>query len=64
MATSLFGGLIGFFTSSQQIYLSAYNVGLWFPAFFAAGGAISAVGGFANSQLVSRHGMQAFHFWR
>jgi DHA1 family bicyclomycin/chloramphenicol resistance-like MFS transporter len=63
MATSLlFGGLIGFLTSSQQIYVGVYNVGLWFPAFFAAGGAISAVGGFANSQLVSRHGMQRISF--
>jgi MFS transporter, DHA1 family, multidrug resistance protein len=59
MATSLlFGGLFGFLTSSQQIYVSIYQVGLWFPAFFAAGGAISAVGGFANSQLVNKYGMR------
>ena len=59
MATSLlFGGLFGFLTSSQQIYVSIYQVGLWFPAFFAAGGAISALGGFANSQLVSTYGMR------
>ena len=54
----LFGSLFGFLTSSQQIYTGVYGVGLWFPAFFAAGGAISAIGGFANSQLVSKFGMK------
>jgi DHA1 family bicyclomycin/chloramphenicol resistance-like MFS transporter len=54
----LFAGLIAFLTSSQQIYVGIYGVGMWFPAFFAAGGAISAVGGFANTQLMNRYGMR------
>jgi MFS transporter, DHA1 family, multidrug resistance protein len=54
----LFGALIGFLTSSQQIYMGIYGVGIWFPAFFAAGGAISALGGFVNSQVVSKFGMK------
>jgi DHA1 family bicyclomycin/chloramphenicol resistance-like MFS transporter len=59
IATSLlFGGLFGFLTSSQQIYVSIYGVGVWFPAFFAAGGASAALGGFANSQLVNTYGMR------
>jgi MFS transporter, DHA1 family, multidrug resistance protein len=59
MATALlFGGLIGFLTSSQQIYIGIYHVGLWFPAFFAAGGAVAALAGFANSQLVNTYGMR------
>lgn len=59
LATALlFGGLFGFLTSSQQIYVSIYQVGLWFPAFFAAGGAAAAVGGFVNSQLVNKYGMR------
>ena len=59
LATSLlFGGLFGFLTSAQQIYVGIYQVGLWFPAFFAAGGACAAVGGFANSQLVNTYGMR------
>lgn len=59
MATALlFGTLMGFLTSSQQIYVEHYGVGQWFPAFFAAGGAISAFGGFLNSQLVTRFGMR------
>jgi DHA1 family bicyclomycin/chloramphenicol resistance-like MFS transporter len=63
MATALlFGGLFGFLTSSQQIYVSIYQVGLWFPAFFAAGGAAAAVGGFANSQLVNTYGMRRIAF--
>ncbi len=63
MATALlFGGLFGFLTSSQQIYVSIYQVGLWFPAFFAAGGAAAAVGGFVNSQLVNTYGMRRIAF--
>lgn len=59
MATALlFGTLMGFLTSAQQIYVGHYGVGQWFPAFFAAGGAISAIGGFLNSQLVTRFGMR------
>jgi len=50
--------LMGFLTSSQQIYVDHYGMGAWFPAFFAAGGAISAFGGFLNSQLVTRFGMR------
>lgn len=59
MATALlFGTLMGFLTSSQQIYVEHYGMGAWFPAFFAAGGAISALGGFLNAQLVTRFGMR------
>jgi DHA1 family bicyclomycin/chloramphenicol resistance-like MFS transporter len=59
MATALlFGTLMGFLTSSPQIYVDHYGMGAWFPAFFAAGGAISACGFFLNSQLVMRFGMR------
>jgi MFS transporter, DHA1 family, multidrug resistance protein len=54
----LFGALMGFLTSAQQIYVSLYNMGAWFPAFFAAGGVAAAVSGFANSQLVTKFGME------
>jgi MFS transporter, DHA1 family, multidrug resistance protein len=58
LATALlFGALMGFLTSSQQIYVHHYNMGQWFPAFFAAGGIMSALGGFLNSQAVTRYGM-------
>jgi MFS transporter, DHA1 family, multidrug resistance protein len=59
MATALlFGALMGFLTSAQQIYVAQFNMGAWFPAFFAAGGIASALAGFANSQLVTRFGME------
>jgi MFS transporter, DHA1 family, multidrug resistance protein len=54
----LFGALMGFLTSSQQIYVEHYGMGVWFPAFFAAGGAFAAAGGFMNSQAVMRFGMR------
>ncbi len=58
LATALlFGALMGFLTSSQQIYADHYGMGAWFPAFFAAGGIMSALGGFLNSQAVTRFGM-------
>ncbi len=53
----IFGALIGFLASSQQIYVEHYNMGPWFPAFFAAGGICSALGGFINSRIVTRFGM-------
>jgi MFS transporter, DHA1 family, multidrug resistance protein len=59
MATAcLFGALMGFLTSAQQIYDSLYGMGQWFPAFFAAGGVVAAISGFANSQLVTKYGME------
>ena len=59
MATALlFGALMGFLTSAQQIYVVQFNMGAWFPAFFAVGGVAAALSGFANSQLVSRFGMK------
>ncbi|MBL8789036.1 MAG: multidrug effflux MFS transporter [Rhizobiales bacterium] len=59
MATALlFGALMGFLTSSQQIYVEHYGMGVWFPAFFAAGGAFAALGGFMNAQAVMRFGMR------
>jgi MFS transporter, DHA1 family, multidrug resistance protein len=59
LATALlFGSLMGFLTSSQQIYVDHFGMGAWFPAFFAAGGIVSALGGFANSQAVTKFGMR------
>jgi DHA1 family bicyclomycin/chloramphenicol resistance-like MFS transporter len=59
LATALlFGALIGFLNSSQQIYVGIYGAGVWFPAYFAAGATFSALAGFINSQLVSRYGMR------
>ncbi len=54
----LFGALMGFLNSSQQIYVGTYGVGAWFPIYFAAGAAFSAVAGIVNSRLVGSFGMK------
>lgn len=54
----LFGALMGFLNSAQQIYVSIYGVGVLFPVYFAAGAACSSVAGFINSQLVTKFGMR------
>jgi DHA1 family bicyclomycin/chloramphenicol resistance-like MFS transporter len=54
----LFGALMGFLVSSNQIYVEHFGVGDWFPVYFAIGGVVSAFGGFLNSQLVTRYGMR------
>jgi len=54
----LFGALMSFLNSSQQIYVGIYGAGVMFPAYFAAGAAFSALGGFLNSKLVTRLGMR------
>jgi DHA1 family bicyclomycin/chloramphenicol resistance-like MFS transporter len=54
----LFGALMGFLNSSQQIYVGIFGAGVMFPAYFAAGAACSALGGFLNSKLVMLYGMR------
>jgi DHA1 family bicyclomycin/chloramphenicol resistance-like MFS transporter len=58
----LFGALMGFLNSSQQVYTETFDAGAWFPAYFAAGAACSAVGGLINSQAVNRFGMRRISF--
>jgi MFS transporter, DHA1 family, multidrug resistance protein len=59
MATAvLFGALMGYLSSSQQIYVDQFQQGALFPIFFGAGGLVAAVGGFVNAQAVSRFGME------
>jgi MFS transporter, DHA1 family, multidrug resistance protein len=59
MATAvLFGSLMGYLSSSQQIYVDQFQQGALFPIFFGAAGIVSAVGGFVNAQAVSRFGME------
>lgn len=55
---ALFGALMGFLNSSQQIYGDVFGVGAMFPLFFAGGAACSALGGMVNAQLVNRYGMR------
>jgi DHA1 family bicyclomycin/chloramphenicol resistance-like MFS transporter len=56
--TFLFGALFGFISSSQQIYVDIYGLGVWFPAAFAAMAGLMAVSSFTNSKIVRRLGMR------
>ncbi|HWV20626.1 MAG TPA: multidrug effflux MFS transporter [Devosia sp.] len=54
----LFGALFGFITSSQQIYVDIYGLGVYFPVAFAAMAGLMAVSSFTNSRVVRRLGMR------
>ncbi|UXN72487.1 multidrug effflux MFS transporter [Devosia sp. A8/3-2] len=56
--TFTFGALFGFISSSQQIYVDIYGLGVYFPVAFAAVAALMAVSSFTNSRIVSRVGMR------
>lgn len=55
---ALFGALMGFLNSSQQIYRDVFGVEALFPLFFAGGAAFSAIGSMINAQVVNRFGMR------
>jgi MFS transporter, DHA1 family, multidrug resistance protein len=54
----LFGALFGFISSSQQIYVDIYGLGVYFPVAFAAMAGLMAVSSFTNSRIVRRFGMR------
>ncbi len=54
----LFGALFGFITSSQQIYVDIYGLGVWFPVAFAAMAGLMAISSFTNSRVVRKLGMR------
>lgn len=56
--TFLFGALFGFISSSQQIYVDIYGLGVYFPVAFAAMAGLMAVSSFTNSKIVRRLGMR------
>ncbi|MGV8854021.1 MAG: multidrug effflux MFS transporter [Devosia sp.] len=56
--TFLFGALFGFISSSQQIYVDIYGLGVYFPVAFAAIAGLMAVSSFTNSVIVRRFGMR------
>ncbi len=56
--TFLFGALFGFISSSQQIYVDIYGLGVYFPVAFAAMAGLMAVSSFTNSKVVRRVGMR------
>src|SRR5690606_3331964 len=56
--TFLFGALFGFISSSQQIYVDIYGLGVYFPVAFAAMAGLMGVSSFTNSRIVRRVGMR------
>ncbi|WP_018427473.1 multidrug effflux MFS transporter [Hoeflea sp. 108] len=54
----IFGSLLGFINSAQQVYVGIYGLGVWFPLVFAAIAAMMSVSSFLNSRLVIKLGMR------
>lgn len=57
-ASGVFGALLGYVFSSQQLFTSVYHLGRYFPLAFAAIAASIAIAGFLNARLVGRLGMR------
>jgi len=61
--TFMFGAIVGFVSTSQQIYVDIYGLGVWFPAAFAAVAGLMSLSSFLNSRIVRRFGMRRLsHF--
>lgn len=52
------GGLFGFITSAQQIFIEVFETGQAFPIYFAMIAGFMAVSSFVNSMIVERLGMR------
>jgi DHA1 family bicyclomycin/chloramphenicol resistance-like MFS transporter len=57
-STFIFGALFGFINSAQQVYVGIYELGVWFPAAFAAVALFMSMSAFLNSRWVGRLGMR------
>jgi len=56
--TFLFGGLLGFINSSQQVFAEALGAGAQFPLVFAICASFVAIASLLNARLVMRLGMR------
>lgn len=54
----LFGSLLGYVASCQQIFVDVYGLGPWFPLAFGAIASTMALASYTNSRLVERLGMR------
>ncbi len=54
----VFGCLMAYITSAQQIFVDVYGLGASFPVAFGAVAGVQALAAFTNAQLVERHGMR------
>ncbi|MCJ8325437.1 MAG: multidrug effflux MFS transporter [Rhizobiales bacterium] len=56
--TFIFGIIMGFVNTAQQIYVGIYELGALFPLAFGATALLQAVASFLNAQVVGRFGMR------
>jgi DHA1 family bicyclomycin/chloramphenicol resistance-like MFS transporter len=54
----LFGGMFGFISSAQQIYVDIYGLGPYFPIAFALTAGVMMAANFINARIVHRLGMR------
>jgi DHA1 family bicyclomycin/chloramphenicol resistance-like MFS transporter len=54
----MFSAIFTFISTSQQIYVEIYDLGVWFPVAFAVPAALMSIGSFLNSRMVRRLGMR------
>lgn len=57
-ASGIFGAILGYVLSSQQLFTGVYHLGHYFPVAFAAIAVTIAIAGFLNARLVGRLGMR------
>jgi MFS transporter, DHA1 family, multidrug resistance protein len=62
VAGMIFGALVGYLTSSQQIFQDLYGVGRLFAAYFGVLAAAIGAASLLNSRLVMKHGMRRMCF--
>ena len=60
---AIFSAMIGYLTSSQQIFQGSYEVGNLFPIFFAVLAVAIGVASIVNARLVMRLGMRKLTVW-
>lgn len=61
--TFMFGQIIAFVNTSQQIYVGIYGLGALFPLAFSATAVLQAVASFMNAKVVGKYGMRRIaHF--
>jgi len=54
----VFGCLMAYINSAQQIFVEVYGLGASFPLVFGAVAGVQAIAAYTNAQLVQRHGMR------
>jgi DHA1 family bicyclomycin/chloramphenicol resistance-like MFS transporter len=59
----IFGALVGYLTSSQQIFQDLYGAGRLFAVYFGALAAAIGAASLLNSRLVMKYGMRSMCFW-